>query len=177
MELIMMCHGEDITYPDADATTEALDSLNEDHWFKQMKADDPERRKKLVDAIKKHHVLRFVGGNPLPPDLDLDAGSVIQVISTLGTNVSLATIDLHGFEAEFLNENEVKHVLVTCAIFLNTDRSVAKSSAYCGNATAPILRHTVTISTGRPYPVLQSRIPQHYGHVYSLCGHMDAKFL
>jgi len=114
MKLIMMGHGiaflDDYTTTKA-LVTKALNSLNEDHWFERMKVDDPDRRQKLVDAMKKHHVLRFVGGNPLPPDLDLDAGSVTKAISALGANVLLATIDLHGFKAEFLNENEVRHVL------------------------------------------------------------------
>ena len=108
MELIMMGRGKDDAYLDADTTIEALDSLNEDNWF-EKKVDDRDRRQKLVNAIKKHNVLYFAGRGPLPPDLDLDADS--DVSSTLGTNVSLAKIDLHGFEAEFLNKNEVTHVL------------------------------------------------------------------
>jgi len=88
--------------------TQALNSLNEDHWFKKMKVDDPDRRQKLVDAIKKHC---FLGGCPLPPNLSLTALSVKQAASALGTNVPLATIDLRAFEAHFLTDYESQNVL------------------------------------------------------------------
>jgi hypothetical protein len=65
------------------------------------------QRQKLIDAIEKHRVLRFVGGYPLPPDLNLTAASVTQAIEALGPNVTLATIKLDAFKAHFISEGEV----------------------------------------------------------------------
>jgi hypothetical protein len=69
------------------------------------------QRQKLIDAIEKHHVLRFVGGYPLPPNLKLTATSVIQAIDALGPNVALATIKLDAFKAHFISDDEAKNVL------------------------------------------------------------------
>ena len=66
------------------------------------------QRQKLVDAIEKHRVLRFVGGYPLPPDLNLTAASVTQAIEALGPNVTLATIKLDAFKAHFISEGDVR---------------------------------------------------------------------
>ena len=66
------------------------------------------QRQKLIDAIEKHRVLRFVGGYPLPPDLNLTAASVTQAIEALGPNVTLATIKLDTFKAHFISEGEVR---------------------------------------------------------------------
>ena len=92
---------------DADTMTKAFISLGEDRWFEKMKVDDPDRRQKLIDAINKHHILRFVGA----PNLDLKAASVKQAISALGPNTPLATIDLHAFQADFLTKYEHENVL------------------------------------------------------------------
>ena len=66
------------------------------------------QRQKLIDAIEKHRVLRFVGGYPLPPDLNLTAASVTQAIEALGPNVTLATIKLDAFKAHFISEGDVR---------------------------------------------------------------------
>ena len=66
------------------------------------------QRQKLIHAIEKHHVLRFIGGYPLPPDLNLTAASVTQAIEALGPNVTLATIKLDAFKAYFISEGEVR---------------------------------------------------------------------
>ena len=71
----------------------------------------PHQRQKLIDAIEKHRVLRFVGGYPLPPDLNLTAASVTQAIEALGPNVTLATIKLDAFKAHFISEGEARNVL------------------------------------------------------------------
>jgi hypothetical protein len=64
-----------------------------------------------MNAIEKHRVLRFVGGYPLPPDLNLAAASVTQAIRALGPNVPLASIGLDGFNAFFIPENEARNLL------------------------------------------------------------------
>ena len=66
------------------------------------------QRLKLIDAIDKHRVLRFVA---LPPDLKLVATSVTQAINALGPNVTLATIELDEFKAHFISEDEARNVL------------------------------------------------------------------
>jgi len=95
----------------AGTMSEALASLNEDHWFQKMKMDNPNRRQKLVDALRNRNILRFVAGYPLPPNLNLRAPSVRQAISALGANAPLATLNLHSFEAEFLTDHEFRDVL------------------------------------------------------------------
>jgi hypothetical protein len=116
LEVIAM--GQDKSYMvgngaslDAGTTSKAVDSLNEDHWFKKMQVDNPKRRQKLVDALRRHTILRFVGGYPLPPNLNSEALSVNQAISALGTNVPLATLDLHAFEGHFLASHEFSDCL------------------------------------------------------------------
>jgi hypothetical protein len=69
------------------------------------------QRLKLIDAIDKHRVLRFVAGYPLPPDLKPVATSVTQAINALGPNVTLATIELDKFKAHFISEDEARNVL------------------------------------------------------------------
>jgi hypothetical protein len=69
------------------------------------------QRQKLVDAIQKHDVLRFLGGYPLPPNLNSNAASVRQAIHALGANVALASFSLDEFRANFKSEDEAKIVL------------------------------------------------------------------
>jgi hypothetical protein len=131
MEVIVLGQGKsytrgNLTSLDADTTTKALDSLNEDHWFKKMKVSDPDRRQKLVNAIKKHHILRFLGGYPLLPNLNSTAASVTQAISALGLNTPLATIDLHAFKAEFLTNNEFRDVLTPMEDALSRKRKASE---------------------------------------------------
>jgi hypothetical protein len=69
------------------------------------------QRQKLIDAIEKYCVLRFVGGYPLPPNLNLSAISVSQAIDALGPNIALASINLDTFKAHFISEDEARNVL------------------------------------------------------------------
>jgi hypothetical protein len=46
----------------ADIMTDALNSLNENHWFEKMKKDAPNWRQKLIDELKNHTIFRFLGG-------------------------------------------------------------------------------------------------------------------
>jgi len=69
------------------------------------------QRQKLIGAIEKHDVLRFVAGYPLPPDLNSNAGSVRRAIHALGPNVALASFNLDEFRASFKSEDEAKVVL------------------------------------------------------------------
>jgi hypothetical protein len=55
-----------------------------------------------------HHVLRFVGGYPLPPN---PAGSVTQALGALDGE-AIATIELDRFRACFIAEDEAKNVFV-----------------------------------------------------------------
>ena len=68
-------------------------------------------RQKLIDAIGKHRVLRFIGGYPLPPDLNSNAASVQRALHALGPNVVLASFNLDEFRANFKLEGEAKNVL------------------------------------------------------------------
>jgi hypothetical protein len=69
------------------------------------------QRQKLIGAIKKYDVLRFVAGYPLPPDLNSNAASVREAIGALGKNVPLASFNLDEFRANFKSEDEAKNVL------------------------------------------------------------------
>jgi hypothetical protein len=69
------------------------------------------QRQKLIDTIKKHDVLRFVAGYPLPPDLNSKATSVKEAIDALGANVALASFNLDLFRATFRSDDEAKNVL------------------------------------------------------------------
>jgi hypothetical protein len=111
---------------DAETLTKAVNSLNDDHWLKRMKVYDPNRRQKVIDAFGNHHTLRFVCGYPLVPDLNSGAASVKQAISALGTNVSLATLDLHSFEAEFITDDEYRDVLTPMKHALSNKRKADK---------------------------------------------------
>ncbi|KAF8224450.1 hypothetical protein L208DRAFT_1461528 [Tricholoma matsutake] len=93
---------------DARMITEALTSLNRVHWFKQTPLH---QRQKLINAIEKYCVLCFVGGYPLPPNLNLSAISVSQAIDALGPNIALASINLDTFKAHFISEDEARNVL------------------------------------------------------------------
>ena len=57
------------------------------------------QRQKLIGAIEKHDVLRFV------------AGSVRGAIHPLGANVALASFNLDEFRANFKSEDGAKNVL------------------------------------------------------------------
>ena len=59
----------------------------------------------------KHRVLRFVGGYPLPPNLNSRATSVSQTIDVFSQNVALASINLDAFKAHFISEDEARNVL------------------------------------------------------------------
>jgi hypothetical protein len=65
------------------------------------------QRQKLIDAIEKHHVLRLVGGYPLPPNL----ASAQRAIHALGANVALASFSLDELRANFKSEDEAKNIL------------------------------------------------------------------
>jgi hypothetical protein len=69
------------------------------------------QRQELINAMQKHRVLRFVGGYPLPPNLNSVAASVSQAIRALGPNVTLASIALDEFKAHFISEDEARNVL------------------------------------------------------------------
>jgi hypothetical protein len=72
------------------------------------------QREKLINAIEKQNVLRFVGGYPLPPNLNSEAASVkqaIESIEALGANVALASLRLDVFRANFKSKFEATHVL------------------------------------------------------------------
>jgi hypothetical protein len=71
----------------------------------------PHLRQKLIRAIERHRVLRFVGDYPLPPDLNLGADSVSNALTTLGPDVVLATINLDTFRAHFITEDQARDVL------------------------------------------------------------------
>ncbi|KIM47458.1 hypothetical protein M413DRAFT_200359 [Hebeloma cylindrosporum] len=93
---------------DAEMLRDALTSLNRDNWFKQAPSH---QRQKLIHAIEKHRVLRFIGGYADPPDLNLVPACVTDAIEALGPNVPLATIRLNAFRAGFISEGEARHVL------------------------------------------------------------------
>ena len=69
------------------------------------------QRQKLIGAIEKYDVLRFVAGHPLRPDLNSDAGSVRRAIHALGANVALASFNVDEFRANFKSGDEAKDVL------------------------------------------------------------------
>lgn len=64
------------------------------------------KRQKLINAITKHEVLRFVAGYPLPPDLNLRAKSVKSALAALGENAVVATLRLDSFRAHFILQDE-----------------------------------------------------------------------
>ena len=64
------------------------------------------QRRKLINAIKKQRVLRFVGGYPPPPNLNSNAKSVQRAIEALGADVALASFRLDKFRANFIPEFE-----------------------------------------------------------------------
>jgi hypothetical protein len=66
----------------------------------------PHQRQKLIDAIEKYDVLRFVGGYPLPPNLTSNALSVQKAIQGLGANVALASLKYDEFRGHFKSEGE-----------------------------------------------------------------------
>jgi hypothetical protein len=67
-----------------------------------------DQRQKLIDAIEKYDVLRFVGGYPLRPELTLRADSVKTAIEGLGANVALASLKYDEFRGYFKSEGETR---------------------------------------------------------------------
>jgi hypothetical protein len=86
------------------------------------------QRRKLVDAIEKFHVLRFIGAYPLLPDLNLHAGSVKDAIQALGPNLALATFKPDTFRGMFNSEAEARNVLVPMDAALNRKRKAREIS-------------------------------------------------
>jgi hypothetical protein len=84
------------------------------------------RRQKLIDAIEKHDVLRFVGGYPLLPDLNSSAESVQRAIQALGADVALASFRLDNFRAIFRSEDEARNVLSPMDDALNCKRKASE---------------------------------------------------
>ena len=84
------------------------------------------QRQKLIGAIEKHDVLRFVAGYPLPPDLNSNAGSVRRAIHALGANVALASFNVDEFRANFKSGDEAKDVLSPMDDALNRKRKASE---------------------------------------------------
>jgi hypothetical protein len=119
----------------ATTLTEALTSLHPNHWFpREVRRavsslssthtlwQPSHKRHKLINAINKRHVLRFVGGYPLPPLLDSKAGSVQAAIAALGQNVALASFKLDAFRACFITEDEARNLLTPMEHALDVKR-------------------------------------------------------
>jgi hypothetical protein len=77
---------------------------------------------KLIEAMKKYHVLLFIGGYPLIPDLNSRAESVQNVIQRLGPNAALATFNVDTFRGIFKSEGEARNILVPMDAALNRKR-------------------------------------------------------
>jgi hypothetical protein len=86
------------------------------------------QRQKLINAIGKQDVLRFVGGDPLPPDLNSNAVSVQRAIQALGPNVALASFRIDKFRALFKSD-EGKNVLGPMDDALNHKRKTNEIDA------------------------------------------------
>jgi hypothetical protein len=84
------------------------------------------QRQKLIDAIEKYDVLRFVAGYPLPPDLNSNATSVQEAIHALGPNVPLASFNLDEFRANFKSKSETKNALSPMDDALNRKRKASE---------------------------------------------------
>lgn len=67
-----------------------------------------------------------MAGFPLTPNLNSTAASVAQAISALGSNASLATINLHAFRAEFLTQDEFRNVLTPMEDALSRKRKASE---------------------------------------------------
>jgi hypothetical protein len=93
-------------------------------------------RQKLIDALKRHPVLRFVGAYPLPPDLNLRAKSVVQAISRFGSNAPLATLRLDTFRAAFISEKEGANLLVPLEHALALKASKQKRTPKAGKTSS-----------------------------------------
>jgi hypothetical protein len=93
------------------------------------------QRQKLIDVMEKQHVLRFVGGYPLPPNLNSSAASVkeaIDSIEALGANVALASSRLDKLRAHFISEGEAMNVLLPMEDALDRKRKAS------GNVLLPV---------------------------------------
>jgi hypothetical protein len=132
---------------DATTVADSLTSLHRDHWFKKevchfcfhhcldlikILRQKPHLRQKLVDAIEKYDVLRFVGGYPLPPDLTLKAASVQDAIERLGTNVALASLKYDEFRGHFISEGEMR-ILVPMDAALDLKRHHKRKASEIDN--------------------------------------------
>ena len=69
-----------------------------------------EQRQKLITTLQEFHILRFIAGCPLPPNLDLKAKSVKGALSDLG-QVPLAIIPMDALRAKFVSPGEVRNIL------------------------------------------------------------------
>jgi len=85
-----------------------------------------DQRQKLIHAIEKYDVLRFVAGYPLPPDLNSNVASVQRAIDALGTNVALASFNLDKFRANFKSEDEINNVFPPMDDALNRKRKASE---------------------------------------------------
>ena len=85
-------------------------------------------RQKLIEAIENHHVLRFVAGYPLPPNLNSNAESVGDAILALGPDVALASFRLDEFRSSFTSEDEAKNILGPMEAALNRKRKADEIS-------------------------------------------------
>jgi hypothetical protein len=74
--------------------------------------------------MEKHRVLRFVGGYPLPPNLNSRAPSVQDAIKALGANVVLASLCLDKLRAHFISEDEAMNVLLPMDDALDRKRDI-----------------------------------------------------
>lgn len=87
---------------DSATLSNALISMHPDHWFKL----NPQRQK-LIDVMKKHNVLRFVAGYPLPPNLNATAKSVKKAISGFDSKDALASTRFDDLRQHFKSEGAV----------------------------------------------------------------------
>ncbi|KAK2464549.1 hypothetical protein APHAL10511_003407 [Amanita phalloides] len=106
----------------AQTLSHALSSLHPNHWFKKSL---PSQRQKLIRAIKKQKVLRFVAGYPLRPDLKSKAQSVTHAISAFGSSDGLASIKIDALIQDFRLQGEVLNVLAPMETALARKRNLS----------------------------------------------------
>ena len=80
------------------------------------------KRQRLIAAIENFHVLRFIAGYPLLPNLNLRAKSVQHAIQELGPNLALASFQLDTFRGMFNSEDEARNVLAPMDAALDRKR-------------------------------------------------------
>jgi hypothetical protein len=86
-----------------------------------------DQRQKLIDAIEKHDVLRFVGGYPLRPDLTLK-GVAQKAIEEFDANVTLATLKYDKLRGYFKSEGEARIINVMDAAYDSHKRKASEIS-------------------------------------------------